>query len=530
MPLTKKGRQIMKSMVEEYGEEKGKEVFYASKNSGKITGVDEAPSVSYYASRLSDNLGETPEGYLVARDAVIGRTGWQAYQVNELPQDSLEELGVDASNQAASIEVYRSPEQVFDPATLASFEGKSVCDNHPQDEFVDPSNVTRFECGHVQNVRRGEAQLDSGEWPLIADIIIKREPLLTKVRDGNLRELSCGYDYVLARDGNKIVQTSIRGNHVAVVERGRAGAEARIKDSAPQPAPAEQSQSAGVGSTGEKRKEQHKVTNIVKHLLGLGLKAFAADAEPEKLAEAAEAVKSMDKARDEDPEAKKKEEEERKAAADKAARDAESEKSEKEKAEKDKKDAEERKKAEDSQRAKDAESDPEGKWKRMHEVLDMCRDKKAMDADLEELKTLLGEFFTEEEEEPDHAGDRATDGEPVVRLKLRGADGFIEPIPLDDDPGVQEIAAADTMRALSALKPLVARSNDRELKRAFNEQLGKLTRKAGSSAGTYADFADTSRNRGRSGDSAEDPEEARNRKLQKAYDQRRTGKKKEEVA
>lgn len=40
MPLTEKGKKIMAGMVEEYGEEKAKEVFYASKNAGKISGVD----------------------------------------------------------------------------------------------------------------------------------------------------------------------------------------------------------------------------------------------------------------------------------------------------------------------------------------------------------------------------------------------------------------------------------------------------------------------------------------------------------
>ena len=40
MPLTKKGRKIMASMTEQYGAEKGKQVFYASRNAGKITGVD----------------------------------------------------------------------------------------------------------------------------------------------------------------------------------------------------------------------------------------------------------------------------------------------------------------------------------------------------------------------------------------------------------------------------------------------------------------------------------------------------------
>ena len=40
MPLTPKGKEILASMEKEYGGKKGKNVFYASKNSGRISGVD----------------------------------------------------------------------------------------------------------------------------------------------------------------------------------------------------------------------------------------------------------------------------------------------------------------------------------------------------------------------------------------------------------------------------------------------------------------------------------------------------------
>lgn len=40
MPLTKKGSKILSSMVGEYGPKKGEQVFYASRNKGRITGVD----------------------------------------------------------------------------------------------------------------------------------------------------------------------------------------------------------------------------------------------------------------------------------------------------------------------------------------------------------------------------------------------------------------------------------------------------------------------------------------------------------
>lgn len=40
MPLSKKGTKIMNAMKEEYGAKKAKRVFYASKNAGKLKGVE----------------------------------------------------------------------------------------------------------------------------------------------------------------------------------------------------------------------------------------------------------------------------------------------------------------------------------------------------------------------------------------------------------------------------------------------------------------------------------------------------------
>lgn len=39
MPLTKKGEKVLSEMKKEYGAKKGKSVFYASINSGKVTGA-----------------------------------------------------------------------------------------------------------------------------------------------------------------------------------------------------------------------------------------------------------------------------------------------------------------------------------------------------------------------------------------------------------------------------------------------------------------------------------------------------------
>lgn len=40
MPLSAKGKKIMKAMKKEYGAKKGESVFYASRNKGTISGVE----------------------------------------------------------------------------------------------------------------------------------------------------------------------------------------------------------------------------------------------------------------------------------------------------------------------------------------------------------------------------------------------------------------------------------------------------------------------------------------------------------
>ena len=40
MPLTRKGKKIKRAMTKTYGKKKGKKVFYASINKGKVKGAD----------------------------------------------------------------------------------------------------------------------------------------------------------------------------------------------------------------------------------------------------------------------------------------------------------------------------------------------------------------------------------------------------------------------------------------------------------------------------------------------------------
>lgn len=72
MPLTAKGTKILNAMEREYGSKKGEQVFYASKNAGKITGVDSAaPDTDVFAAL--DAISAGCDRLHKRLDALIGK-------------------------------------------------------------------------------------------------------------------------------------------------------------------------------------------------------------------------------------------------------------------------------------------------------------------------------------------------------------------------------------------------------------------------------------------------------------------------
>ena len=175
--------------------------------------------IQYYGYTISPNQIETGEGFLICRNVPISRTGDQEYMGWE--------IGIPGAGGGQIVTVHRPPEEVFSTAALASFEGKPVTNDHPP-VLIGPDDVKTYEMGHAQNVRRGD-----GEWEeyTLVDLHIHDRELIDAVQSGK-REISCGYEceYVPNGDGT-YTQRNIRGNHVAVVERGRAGKRAAILDS-----------------------------------------------------------------------------------------------------------------------------------------------------------------------------------------------------------------------------------------------------------------------------------------------------------
>lgn len=194
--------------------------------------------LAYYASSVAgkETWFETPEGYRIYKDVPICRTGSQRYLGRELKSNS----GYNplwGLKDGELYKVFRPIEEIANPATTASFEAKSVLDQHPPDKaLVDAlDEYDGVSKGHVQNVRVGPLLTDgafAGETPLIADLHVKNPELNLKI-EGGVREVSCGYRFVLSKDEvGRLIMTQIRGNHVAVVPRGRAGPEIAIGDAA----------------------------------------------------------------------------------------------------------------------------------------------------------------------------------------------------------------------------------------------------------------------------------------------------------
>ena len=218
----------------------------------------------YYADRISENIRRRePEGYLICVNVPIARSGTQQYL-----QDELGQSGDDMKT------VYRPEEEVFSPATMASFEGMPVTNDHPDTEDgVTAENIQWLQKGHAQNVRRGTGAERN---MLIADLVITDPDTIQEVLDGK-REISCGYNYELCEEDGKLVQRQIRGNHIAIVDKGRAGKRVSIKDSAP-------------------KIERRKVKMDNKKHVGIMTKMFAAfarDAEPDDLEAAVDAIEDI---------------------------------------------------------------------------------------------------------------------------------------------------------------------------------------------------------------------------------------------
>ncbi len=173
----------------------------------------------FFNTRLGNTRYELADGSLLCEAVPIARVGWQVYNAAEL-----DEIEPDSDGE---ISVYRSPEEVFRPETIASFEGMTFTVLHPE-QMVNPSNWRENAHGHATNIRRGTGEQSD---LLLADLVVKSSEAIQAIYQG-VDQISCGYDAEYRQTApGKAEQYDIVGNHVALVPAGRAGIRCSIGDS-----------------------------------------------------------------------------------------------------------------------------------------------------------------------------------------------------------------------------------------------------------------------------------------------------------
>lgn len=160
----------------------------------------------------------TADGYLVAEAKAV-RAGIQLYSGDEVGKPDM-----------TVVRVYRPPEEVFADASLQSFTHAPITNDHPKD-MVTAENWKDLAIGEVSTAAKRD-----GEWVMLP-LILKDAAAIAAVEAGK-RELSAGYlcelDWTsgVTADGQPFdaQQRNIKINHLALVDRARAGSQARIGD------------------------------------------------------------------------------------------------------------------------------------------------------------------------------------------------------------------------------------------------------------------------------------------------------------
>jgi len=172
----------------------------------------------------------TPEGYLIA-PARVGRPGVQAYKkgIDFVDSDLPERLR--GRPEGSDLRLMRPVEEVFDSASVASFKFKPVVLGHPLGAMVDAGNVRQFQVGFASDVRPVDGK------HIEADLVIQDRAAIDAINNGT-EEVSLGYSCAVdwtpgidptwgAYDG---AMRGIIGNHIAIVDRARAGSDFRLAD------------------------------------------------------------------------------------------------------------------------------------------------------------------------------------------------------------------------------------------------------------------------------------------------------------
>ena len=181
--------------------------------------------------RSSDFVGVssreyTPEGYLKVKGRVA-RSGTQTYYGCELG-------AIGRGMPYKRLTLYRPPEVVFNDEVMQKFNGVDVTNGHPK-SFVNSKSYRNLSSGVVLGAAYRDP--DNPEF-LMCDMIIKDASTIQAIEAGKV-ELSVGYtsnivpQQGITPDGGHFdarIDSIDLVNHIAIVDRARAGNSARLLD------------------------------------------------------------------------------------------------------------------------------------------------------------------------------------------------------------------------------------------------------------------------------------------------------------
>jgi len=164
----------------------------------------------------------TDQGFLIV-PATISRTGIQLYKGSD--------VGLTGKDSDREISVYRSDSEVFDNDSMRSFANKPVTNDHPP-VLVDAANAKQFSVGLSGN------EVTKGAGNTVLTTLVLTDKAVIEAVDSGKVEISNGYTADIEFSSGitptgeqyEAVQKNIRGNHIAIVNAGRAGAGCKISD------------------------------------------------------------------------------------------------------------------------------------------------------------------------------------------------------------------------------------------------------------------------------------------------------------
>ena len=125
---------------------------------------------------------------------------------------------------------FRPPGEVFKDDSMETLKGVPLTNRHPV-ELVDSKNAKKFMVGFTSDI------VEKHDDKVSSSVTITDEGTIREVENEGLREVSCGYtcdlEFTPGRtdDGEEFdaIQRNIQYNHLAIVDRGGAGPDVRLR-------------------------------------------------------------------------------------------------------------------------------------------------------------------------------------------------------------------------------------------------------------------------------------------------------------